>query len=78
MDEEAFYGPGSGSYYAQARYLCQYLEEQTLLRRFYREFHAAADDDPTGYETLRVVLDEKDMKAFQVRWEEWVLGLTFE
>ena len=78
MDEDTFYGPGSGSYYAQARYLCQYLEEQTLLRRFFREFHAAAEDDPTGYETLRAVLGEKDMEAFQDRWEEWVMGLVFE
>lgn len=77
MDEETFYGEGSGTHYAQARYLCQYLEEQSLLRRFYRDFHAYHEEDPTGYETLKAVLEEKDMKAFQKRWEEWVLGLEF-
>jgi hypothetical protein len=75
MDERTFYGPGSGSHYAQARYLCQYLEEQILLRRYYRELLARHEDDPTGYETLRDVLGVKDMVAFQKRWEKWALGL---
>ncbi len=67
----------SGRNYAQARYLCYYLQENGLLRTFYRAFREAHADDPTGYETLTRVLGEDDMAAFQKRWETWVLGLRF-
>lgn len=72
-----FYGEGSGLRYAQARYLCYYLQEKELLQRFYKEFHAAAKDDPSGWQTLQSVLGETDMAAFKKRWEEFVLGLKF-
>ena len=32
--------------------------------------------DPTGYESLKEVLGEADMDAFQKKWENFVLGLT--
>jgi hypothetical protein len=66
-----------GTNYAQARYLCYYLQEKGLLARFYREFRANRKDDPTGYNTLKKVLDEKDMTAFKKRWEEFVLKLRY-
>ena len=72
-----FYNEDKGTHYAQARYLCYWLQEHGLLVRFYREFSAAAKEDPTGYETLKRVLGEKDMAAFQKRWEAFVLGLRF-
>ena len=64
--------------YAQARYLLYYLQERGLLVPFYRRFHAARREDPTGLATLRAVLDEKDLDDFQRRWERWVLALRFE
>jgi hypothetical protein len=75
--DREFYGPASGVNYAQARYLCYWLQEQGLLEQFYREFVAGAADDPTGYGTLARVLGEKDMAAFQQRWQAWVLELRF-
>jgi len=72
-----FYNLDRGSNYAQARYLCYYLQEKGLLTAYYRAFQAAAQDDPSGYETLKRVLHEEDMAAFQKRWEEWVLTLRF-
>lgn len=76
MTEAEFYGgDGYSEHYAQARYLCFYLQEHGLLVRFYHLFVAAAPNDPTGYETLRRVLGEKDMKAFKEKWEKFVLGL---
>jgi hypothetical protein len=66
-----------GESYAQARYLCLYLQEKGLLRTFYHQFVEGAADDPGGLATLRVVLDEPDMAAFQARWEKFVLGLAF-
>lgn len=71
-----FYGGDSYSeYYAQARYLCYYLQEKGLLVKFYHQFVAAAQADPTGCATLKRVLGESDMQAFQKRWEKFVLGL---
>jgi len=75
LDARGFYADERGTNYAQARYLCYYLQERGLLVRFYREFHAARAADPTGFDTLRRVLGEADMDAFQKRWEEFVLGL---
>ena len=76
-----FYGRGStnasySQYYAQARYLCYYLQEQGLLVKFYHEFSTHASDDPTGYATLQRVLGEKDMLAFKKKWEKFIMGLT--
>lgn len=61
--------------YAQARYLCYYLEKHELLGPFYHEFRANVDNDPTGYATLKKVLGEdgKDMGRFQKKWEYWLL-----
>lgn len=75
--ESAFYGPGSGLRYAQARYLCYYLQEKGLLVKYYHAFVAAHEKDPTGYATLRKVLGEDDMDAFQKRWQAYVLALRF-
>ncbi|MBP7866795.1 MAG: hypothetical protein KA419_12690 [Acidobacteria bacterium] len=76
-----FYGasgnPKYSQFYGQSRYLCYYLQEQGLLVKFYRDFTANARADPTGYKTLQNVLGEKDMAAFQKRWERYVLGLRF-
>ncbi|HEX8145783.1 MAG TPA: hypothetical protein VF591_01165 [Pyrinomonadaceae bacterium] len=78
MDGRAFYDDERGTNYAQARYLCYYLQEHNLLTRFYRDFHAARASDPTGFDTLKKVLGEPDMGAFQKRWEQFVLGLGEE
>ncbi len=73
----AFYNDDSGSNYAQSRYLLYYLQEQGLLRDFYRAFRAAREKDPTGYATLVQTLGERDMDAFQRRWERYVAALRF-
>ena len=79
MSESEFYG-GSNStnynqHYAQARYLCYYLQENGLLKKFYHEFVANAKGDPTGFNTLKRVLGEDDMVKFQKKWEKFILGL---
>ena len=76
MTEGEFYGGDTYSqHYAQARYLCFYLQEKSLLVRYYHTFVAAAKADPTGYATLQRVLGERDMEAFRRKWEKFVLGL---
>jgi len=77
-DEDAFYGDTAGDNYAESRYLLQYLQEKGLLKAYYHAFHAASEKDPTGYETLKAILGEKDMAGFQKRWDRWVMGLEFE
>lgn len=64
-----------GLHYAMARYLLYHLQEKGLLERFYHRFVADHDRDPTGVETLRGVLGERDLPAFQKRWEAAMLAL---
>jgi len=71
----AFYNDGRGTNYAQARYLCYYLQQKGLLVKFYKEFYANQKTDPTGYTTLQKVLGETDMDQFKKRWEKFVLDL---
>ena len=73
-----FYDEDPGTNYAQARYLCYYLQEQGLLVKYYHAFREGAAQDPTGVETLKAVLGEDDLAAFQQRWQEFVLGLRFD
>lgn len=75
--DREFYDEDPGSNYAQARYLCYYLQQHGKLTRFYKELRAARAEDPTGYATLQKVLGEPDMDAFKVRWEAWVMRLSF-
>lgn len=78
--DEAFYDEDPGTNYAQARYLCYYLQEKGLLEQYYRDFRARGGVDPTGYATLRRVLElksAKDVAAFEASWREWVLTLRF-
>jgi hypothetical protein len=72
-----FYEEDKGTNYAQARYLCYYLQEQGLLQKFYQRFHANHAQDPSGYRTLQEILGRRDMEAFQRDWEAFVMKLTF-
>lgn len=71
----AFYNEDKGVNYAQARYLCYYLQQQSLLVKFYQTFHVRQKEDPTGYKTLQTILGEADMERFKTKWENYVLGL---
>jgi hypothetical protein len=74
--DRPFYDDDPGSNYAQARYLCMWLQEHGELVRYYHDFVAAAVADPTGFETLRAVVGS-DMQRFDQQWRDWVLGLRF-
>ena len=67
----------AGTNYAQARYLCYYLQERGLLIDYYHAFRKNSLTDPGGYETLKQILKRDDMKAFQDEWEKYVLKLRF-
>jgi len=75
MDSSAFYNDDKGTNYAQSRYLCYYMQEKGLLRKFYQEFLARQKEDPSGFQSLRKILAEPDMDAFKTKWEKYVMGL---
>ncbi|MEM7457328.1 MAG: hypothetical protein AAF456_23535 [Planctomycetota bacterium] len=72
-----FYGDIRGTNYAQARYLCYYLQEKQLLVSFYHRFRENVADDPSGYDTLQEVLGNPDMDDFQSEWEQFIMRLRF-
>ena len=72
-----FYSMDKGTNYAQARYLCYYLQEHGLLRKFYHRFHANHKKDPAGYDTLKEILGRDDMDKFKQDWEAYVMKLRF-
>ena len=75
--DAGFHGKNEGLFYAQARYLCYYLQERGLLVKFHREFAANAKTDPAGTGTLKKILAEDDLTAFQKTWEAFVMKLKF-
>ncbi len=76
-DRRGFYDDDPGTNYAQARYLCYYLQESGKLNEFYNDFRKNSSEDPTGEATLQSVLKIKDWSAFQVEWHQFVMGLQF-
>jgi len=48
-----------------------------LLIEFYREFYKNRKQDPTGFQTLKRILNEQNMEAFKEKWQAFVLKLTF-
>jgi len=77
MTSGEFYNEDRGTNYAQARYLCYYLQERGLLIDFYKQFVANQKLDPSGFNTLKKILGEDDMDRFKARWEAFILKLTF-
>jgi hypothetical protein len=75
--ERQFYLADPGTNYAQSRYLLYYLQQKGLLVKFYKDFYANRKTDPTGYQTLQKVLNEKNMTEFQTNWEAYILKLVF-
>lgn len=76
--DRPFYDDDPGTNYAQARYLCMWLQEHGLLRDFYHAFVAAAAEDPGGFATLRKIVDAKDMRVWDEKWRRWVQTLRYE
>ncbi len=77
LSDAEFYRGEVGTHYAQARYLCYYLQQQGLLVKYYHAFVENKKDDATGYQTLQKILKEEDMGAFQKRWEAFAMKLSF-
>lgn len=74
--DRPFYDEDPGTNYAQARYLCYWLQEHGKLREYFGRFLADASRDPSGVETLRTVIG-RPLPEFKRDWEQWVLGLRY-
>jgi hypothetical protein len=75
--DNEFYGENSGFNYAQARYLCYYLQENGLLKKFYKNFRDRYEEDKTGKKFLEEILDE-DLKSFDSAFRKFVLSLELK
>jgi hypothetical protein len=73
-----FRGSKESLHYANARYLCLYLQERGLLRKFYRTFRGAhrAGQDATGWASFKEVIGEPP-DAFETKWHDWVKTLKW-
>ena len=61
--------------YAQARYLCLFLQERGLLEPFYRKFRLAVAGDPTGLRTIRELFDVNNLAPIDEEFRNWVRSL---
>jgi len=75
-NDREFYD-GDATNYAQARYLCYWLQEKGVLRDYYHSFVENAADDPEGIKTLKKILGTEDLVKFQTQWEKDVLQMRF-
>lgn len=73
-NDEQFYDDQEGYHYAEARYLCYYLQELGLLKTFYRNFKKNHATDPSGIKTLEELL-KKDIDEIEKDWLQWALKL---
>jgi hypothetical protein len=76
LSNDEFYSDGPGDHYAQARYLCYWLQEKGLLIKLVRRAQELKDKDPTGWDALREVLGDDPEAAFK-EWEKFVKGLSY-
>lgn len=68
---EEFLDRHLGVHYAQARYLCMYLQEQKVLETYYRAFRDGVKDDATGMKTLRRVT-KHSLPDIEQAWQAWL------
>jgi hypothetical protein len=75
LNEDGFYGKDSGLHYAEARYLCLYLQEKEILGKFYKDFKTAyPKDDKTGQKTIEKVFAKK-ITEIEKEWKRWASTL---
>jgi hypothetical protein len=73
--DKEFYADASGLHYAEARYLCMYLQEMGKLETFYRLFHGGFARDRTGCIALEKAAG-MTVDKIEKEWSAWVLTLS--
>lgn len=74
--EDEFYGNRSGFNYAQARYLCMYMQEKGVLKMFYKTFRNNYIDDNTGKIFLEKIFN-KSIDEIDIDFVNWVKSLEY-
>ncbi len=74
---EEFYGDGSDVNYSQARYLCMYMQEQGLLKKYYQNFRDSYNDDNTGIKQMEKITG-KSINELDAEYVAWVKSLKYE
>ena len=80
MSNAEFRGEKESLHYANARYLCLYLQQRGLLRKFYKKFRDAhgAGKDKTGWASFKQVIGGPRSPAeFEKAWHAWVKTLKW-
>jgi hypothetical protein len=74
---EEFYGDGSDVNYSQARYLCMYLQENGLLKKYYKHFRDTYNSDNTGITQMEKITG-KSVSELDADYVAWVKTLKYE
>ena len=75
--DDNFYGSLSDYNYAQARYLCMYLQEKGVLKNYYKTFRDGYENDKSGISYLEKIMGSK-IKDFDKDYVAWVKTLKYE
>ena len=76
-DYDSFYGNRSDVNYSQARYLCMYLQEQGLLKNYYKYFRDTYNSDNTGKSQLEKITG-KSISELDTDYVKWVNTLRYD
>lgn len=76
-NEDEFYGNRSGFNYAQARYLCMYMQEKGVLKNFYKTFRDNYSEDITGKKFLEKIFN-KSLEEIDLNYVSWVKSLKYD
>jgi hypothetical protein len=76
VEADDFRGPLVGTNYAQARYLCLYLQRKGLLEDFFRDFREHRGEDPLGLAALGRALGGQKWSLIDRDFQAWVLKLS--
>ena len=75
-DDNEFYGSRSDFNYSQARYLCMYLQELNVLKKYYKTFRDNYPDDKTGKISLEKIMGKK-LDVIDNDYVVWVKTLVY-
>jgi len=75
---DEFRGPNEALHYAQARYLCLYLQERGQLEQYYRQLRADCAQDPRGVATLAKLFPGQTWSEIDAEFRAWVRGVQPE
>lgn len=70
-DDAELYGPRTSFYYAQARYLLMYLQENGMLEKYYKHFRDTYKDNNTGITQLKEITG-KPMEQLDKEYLEYI------